>query len=69
MGLAYKAIGQEQLAAGTLPQAIDIYLLKGQYGKAKQAMNEFEQKSGLFNKKGEVIKGKEIYYDKPKHEG
>lgn len=59
----YKAIGQEQLAAGTLPQAIDIYLIKGQYGKAKQAMNEFEQKSGLFNKKGEVIKGKEIYYD------
>lgn len=58
----YKAIGQEQLAAGALTQAIEIYLESGLYDKAKQAIDEFEQNSGLFNENKEIIKKKTFYY-------
>ncbi len=58
----YKAIGQDQLAAGALTQAIEIYLLKGQYSKAKKAMDEIEQNSGLFDDNGDIIKERVFYY-------
>lgn len=59
----YKELGLDDLATGALPQAINIYLMKGLYGKAKAAMDECEQNPSLFDCNGNIIKGREVYYD------
>ncbi len=59
----YIAAGETELAAGSLPAIIEIYIKKDMYNEAKAAMNEFEQKSGLFDEKGEIEQGKEMYYE------
>ncbi|MBP3510411.1 MAG: tetratricopeptide repeat protein [Prevotella sp.] len=58
----FKNAGKPELAAGTLPAMITIYQKKGLFSEAKAKMDEFEGKSGLFDNKGNIAKGRELYY-------
>ncbi len=58
----FKNAGEPELAAGMLPQMITIYQKKGLFSEAKAKMDEFEGKSGLFDNKGNIAKGRELYY-------
>ena len=49
-------------AASVYPSAIYIYLAQHDFSKAKQLMDIFEQKSGLFDVEGNISKGREHYY-------
>ena len=55
-------IGKERRAASTLVPSIFIYTERNQLDKAKQAIDIVEQKSGLFDKEGNIVKGREGYY-------
>ena len=57
----YIKMGRKDLAAGVLPLSIDIYLRQSRFDEAKQAMNLFEQESGMF-KGDDISQGHELYY-------
>jgi len=57
-----KEYGFEKYAYGFLPTLISMYIDKGMNDNAKMAMDLFEKKSGWFDKKRHIIKGKESYY-------
>lgn len=59
----FKEYGRQDYAAGFLTTAIDIYLRKGNLKQAKQAMDDYEQHSGFFSANGEILSGKEFYYN------
>ena len=62
---SYKALrdmGENQEAASALVSSIYIYTDRGQLHKARQTMDIFEKESGLFNKDGDIAKGREYYY-------
>ncbi len=61
----YLENGMTQAAAKSLPTAIQIFINNGYYSKAHELMEEFENNSGLFNNKGEIVHwGKQYYYTK-----
>lgn len=63
---AYKAlknIGENQKAAGALITSIQIYIELEQIEKARQTMEIFEKESGLFDQYGNIVKGREGYYN------
>lgn len=58
----YRQYGHKDLAAGTLPAMIDVYLHRKKYDKAKVYMDYYEQFSGFFDTNGNIENGKESYY-------
>ena len=56
------SLGKERRAASALAPSIYIYTERHQLDKAKQIMDIFEQKSGLFDNEGNIVKGREGYY-------
>ena len=58
----YLAHGMPKNAASVLPYAIDIHLQNSNYDKAREMMEIFEGKSGLFDSLGNISKGRESYY-------
>ena len=62
----YKALnemGEAQEAAEALVVSINIYIERGQLDMARKNMELFEKGSGLFDKNGDIAKGREHYYD------
>ena len=59
----YIKYGYEHEAAASNATAIFFYVQQGQLDKARMLMNEFEQKSGLFDEKGNISAGREYYYN------
>lgn len=59
----YKKNRMIKEAASVFPTLIEIYVEKHQYDKAKFYMQEYETKSGLFDKGLNVSSGRERYYD------
>jgi len=57
----YTQADMPQAAASVYPTAIYIYLAKNDYPKAKELMDIFEQKSGLFDKEGNIEPHYELY--------
>lgn len=57
-----KQLGEDQEAADAIVVSISIYLERGDLAKAKEAMDIFENESGLFDKDGKIAKGREHYY-------
>lgn len=60
--LYLKQLGKRQKAADVKAVAIAIYLERGELTKAKETMELFERESGLFDKYGNIAKGRESYY-------
>ena len=60
---ALKEMGDDQKAADALLVSIDIYNERGQFDKARKAMDIFEKESGLFDNKDNIAKGREAYYN------
>lgn len=59
----YKRSRMDKSAAGALPLLISIYISRQQYEKAYRCMQYFENKSGLFDNKSDICKGREYYYN------
>lgn len=57
-----KQLGENQEAADAIVVSISIYLERGNLAKAKEAIDIFENESGLFDKDGKIAKGREHYY-------
>jgi tetratricopeptide (TPR) repeat protein len=57
-----KQLGEDQEATDALVTSIYIYIERGQLAKAHQVMEIFEHESGLFDKEGNISKGRESYY-------
>ncbi|MBR5038925.1 MAG: hypothetical protein IKX65_09425 [Prevotella sp.] len=55
-------LGKEQRAAACLVSSIYIFIERNQLTKAKEVINLYEQKSGLFDQEGNIVKGREGYY-------
>lgn len=60
--LSLKKIKEYKKAVSAFGTAVQIYTERGQMQEAKKAINAFEHESGLFDKKRNVIKGREGYY-------
>lgn len=58
----YRQHGGNNLAAQILIIPISIYLNRGEYQKAWEDMQVYEKESGFFDEKGNVLRGKELYY-------
>lgn len=58
----YKKYGYNAEAASSLGSAIQALVLSGQYSKAKEYINRYENNSGFFDSAGNIIKGREQYY-------
>jgi len=58
-----KQLGHTKEAAGSVGPAIYIYTERNEFEKAKQAIDIFEHESGLFDKGGNIVKGREEYYN------
>lgn len=61
--LSLKQLGEDKEAADALVASIYIYIERGELDKARQAMTVFEQESGLFDKDGNIGRGREAYYN------
>jgi len=59
----YNQYGYVSDAAIALGGAIITLLDKGEYQKAKQYMDVYESKSGLFDAQGNIAVGREVYYN------
>ena len=59
----YERYGYHQEAVASNGLAINIALNRGQYAYAYELMRELEEESGLFQDNGDIVKGREIYYD------
>ena len=57
----YRQHGGENVAAQILILPISIYLQRGQYQKAWEDMQVYEEQSGFFDENGHVQQGKELY--------
>lgn len=57
-----KRLGKYKRAVSILPTAIYIFLERNDLAEAKEIMNIFEKESGLFDKEGNIAKGREHYY-------
>jgi tetratricopeptide (TPR) repeat protein len=60
--LLYLELGHPDKAASALCTPIDIHIKRGQLQTAHLMMKEFENSSGLFDVKGNIAEGREIYY-------
>ncbi len=58
----YRHLGYTRYAAQTLPQLILWNARRGNFAKAKAAMDEYEANSGFFLENGDIRPGKEDYY-------
>ena len=58
----YLQYGYKEHAAATYPVAIYIHIIRGEIHEAKRLMDIFETESGLFDKNGNIISGREHYY-------
>ena len=58
----YLSMNRPDLAARVYPTAIYTYLKQGEYSKAHELMDIFEEKSGLFDEKGEISARYSRYY-------
>ena len=58
----YLQYGYKEYAAATYPVAIYIHIVRGEIHEAKRLMDIFETESGLFDKNGNIISGREHYY-------
>ena len=59
----YKRIGQSEYAATTRGMIVDIYISKGDIGKALENMQIYEKYSGKVSEDHFAATGHEIYYD------
>ena len=59
----YKEYGYPSDAAIALGTIVRDLVEKGEYSKAKSYMDRYESKSGYFDEKGNIQKGREIYYN------
>ena len=59
----YNQYGYVSEAAIALGGAVKPLLDKGEYQKAKQYMDVYESKSGLFDAQGKIAVGREVYYN------
>lgn len=59
----YMQYGLDKEAASVYPTAIFIHIQNGQYEKAKVLMDIFRYKSGLFDQDGNIVAGREHYYN------
>ena len=59
----YNQYGYVSDAAIALGGAVKPLLDKGEYQKAKQYMDVYESKSGLFDAQGKIAVGREVYYN------
>ena len=57
-----KKLGSNEKAVSSLGTAIYIYTERGQLQEEKKTINIFEHESGLFDNKGNIVKGREGYY-------
>ena len=60
---SYEKIGVESFSAMSRGGMAYILIEQGNSGKAREYMKLFEEKSGLFNEKGEIMSGHENYYN------
>ena len=58
----YKEAGMEKAAASVYAPAIFVKVKCGDLVSAKKMMDVYEQESGLFNEKGEIVKDRSRYY-------
>ena len=58
----YLQYGYPSDAAIALGSIIHLLIKTGDYAKAKPYMVKYETESGLFNKQGDIVKGREYYY-------
>lgn len=60
---SYRKHNMLKEAVGIYPLLIDICNKQQQFGKAYHYMQIFERESGLFDKNGEICRGREYYYN------
>ena len=58
----FKEIERNDRASQLLGGEVTSLIQKGKTDRARQCVNEYELSSGLFNKDGNIEKGREIYY-------
>lgn len=58
----YKAKGIDDIAASLCCSMADIYLRKDSLQRVKNALFEYETKTGFFDNQGNIEEGKEVYY-------
>ena len=61
--LSLKQLGEDKEAADALVASIYLYIERGELDRARHAMEIFEQESGLFDKDGNIARGREAYYN------
>jgi hypothetical protein len=61
--LLYKKFGYHKYAASVLGSCLREVIEKGDYLKAKQYMDVYENESGFFNQYHQIESGREIYYN------
>jgi tetratricopeptide (TPR) repeat protein len=59
----YEKYGYSSYAAIALGTIIRPLINRGEYRKAKDCIDRYESKSGLFNVHGDIARGREIYYN------
>ena len=59
----YLELGQPERAAQVYPTVIHVALENKNYAQARKYMDIFEQESGIFDEKGNIEAGREIYYN------
>ena len=59
----YMQLGRHREAAATKGLPIFFCIERGQYDEASVLMKEFEEQSGLFDERGNISPGREVYYD------
>ena len=60
---SYEKIGEEAFSAMSKGGMAYILIEQGNLGKAREYMQLFEEKSGLFNERGDILRGHENYYN------
>ena len=58
----FKDYGREDLAAATLGVTIGILIDGNKFSEAKEMIGTYEERSGYFDKQGNIIRGKETFY-------
>ncbi len=59
----YRKMGRRDLAAAELPFLVHYHLLHQQYYRAKDLLDEYRVYAGHFDSQGEIVTGKEQYYN------
>lgn len=55
-------LGKQKEAVSVLVTSIYIYMERGQMSKAKKVLDIYERESGLFDKDGNIVSGREAFY-------